>query len=99
MSEKPINCNPHNIWKNAKQIVQESQMNLLGYFKSVLETCFTTNGVKAGVKTMKTKTKRRPSGYNLFIGSCMKEGSPMKECAANWKSIDKERWNQQAKNG
>ena len=101
MSEKPINCNPHKIWTNAKEIVQDSQMNLLGYVKAVLETCFTGNGVKKGVKgSKKTGTKRRPSGYNLFIGSCMKEGAkPMKACAADWKSADKDTWNSRAKGG
>ena len=94
MAKKP-DCNPHNIWDNAKEIAKTSQTELLGYFKSVLETCFTSTGIKKAAKK-----KRRPSGYNLFIGACMKEDKkPMKECAANWKSADKERWNQQAKGG
>jgi hypothetical protein len=98
MSEKPISCNPRNIWDNAKLIVQESQMNLLGYFRTVLEQCFTPEGAKKAVKSA-FKEKKRASGYNLFIGSCMKEGKPMKECAANWKLTDQEKWNQQAKLG
>ena len=76
-------------------------MNLLGYLKSVLETCFTGDGVKKGVKgSKKSGTKRKPSGYNLFIGACMKEDAkPMKQCASDWKSANKETWNQKAKGG
>ena len=31
-----------------------------------------------------TGEKRAPSRYNLFVGSCMKEGKDMKTCAAKW---------------
>jgi len=33
----------------------------------------------------KTRKKRKPSKYNIFIGKCMKEGKGMKECAAEYK--------------
>jgi hypothetical protein len=29
--------------------------------------------------------KRAPSKYNIFVGSCMKQGKPLKQCAADWK--------------
>lgn len=31
------------------------------------------------------KTKRAPSAYNTFIGTCMKQGKGMKECAAEYR--------------
>lgn len=34
--------------------------------------------------------KRAPSKYNLFIGSCMKEGNSMKECSTKWKEQKKQ---------
>lgn len=86
----PISCKPQEIWENAKKIVQESQINLLGYMKSVLEQCFIPSGGATyqakggGVKS--GKKKRKPSKYNLFIGSCMRGGGKtMKECAAEYK--------------
>lgn len=57
------------------------------------------------------KKKRCPSGYNEFIGACMKKvdlkGKPfgaaapfMKQCSATWKELtdkEKENWKQIAK--
>jgi hypothetical protein len=101
MSEKkPISCKPRKIWENAREIVGKSQIDLLGYFKVVLEQCFTSNGVKQNVRQsgkMSNKKKRKPSGYNLFIGDCMKKGDSMGECAAKWKQADKSKWNEKAK--
>jgi len=100
--KKPISCNPHDIWKNAREIVESSQINLLGYFKGVLETCFTTEGVKKIISGGVTKKKKRPSGYNLFIGACMREGKGMKTCSTEWKGTgneEKQRWNEEAKLG
>ncbi len=31
------------------------------------------------------RRKRAPSAYNTFIGSCMKQGKGMKDCAAEYK--------------
>lgn len=31
------------------------------------------------------RTKRAPSKYNIFIGTCMKTGKGMKECAAEYR--------------
>ena len=107
MVERPINCDkPDTIFKYAKQTAQESQSELLKYFKSVLTECVVPDKEiesSKGVKTVKKK-KRRPSGYNLFIGGCMKPtahylGKPMKEGAADWKTADKDSWNQKAKGG
>lgn len=33
----------------------------------------------------KSKRKRKPSRYNIFIGECMKSGKTMKECALLYK--------------
>ena len=33
----------------------------------------------------KTRKKRSPSKYNIFIGKCMKEGKGMKQCALEYK--------------
>jgi hypothetical protein len=99
MSDKPISCKPQDILENGKKIVQDSQINLLGYFKTVLEQCFTADGVKDSAKTSRSSSrkKRKPSGYNLFIGACMKKGNSMGDCASKWKSADKEKWNEKAK--
>ena len=55
---------------------------------------------------VKKKTKRRPSGYNLFIKDCMNEnkeaikgqpfgaaGQIMKKCTARWKKMTEEEKN------
>jgi hypothetical protein len=35
---------------------------------------------------MKTKRKRQPSAYNIFIGNCMKQpGENMKTCSQKYK--------------
>lgn len=39
---------------------------------------------------VKTKKKRAPSKYNLFVGTCMKQpGENMKTCAAKYKAQKK----------
>lgn len=32
------------------------------------------------------KAKRAPSAYNVYVGSCMKQGKNMKQCSADWKA-------------
>jgi len=40
---------------------------------------------------VKTRTKRAPSAYNIFIGKCMKgDGKTMKQCAVDYKKQKKE---------
>jgi len=36
------------------------------------------------------KGKRKPSKYNQFIGTCMKDGNGMKDCAGKWRSKKRE---------
>ena len=31
------------------------------------------------------RQKRAPSAYNIFAGNCMRQGKPLKQCAAEWK--------------
>lgn len=34
----------------------------------------------------KKRVKRKASKYNIFIGTCMKEGKNMKQCAVEYKA-------------
>lgn len=43
------------------------------------------DGSSVGFEQKGKKGKRKPSAYNEFIGSCMKSGKGMKDCAGNWK--------------
>ena len=90
-------CKPQSIVDGIEAI--DNNADKLNYIKNVLDSCSLV-----GTPQKKTKKKRRPSGYNLFIGECMKPtphylGKPMKECAADWKTANKETWNQKAKEG
>jgi len=57
---------------------------------SMIQGCYNYkagNPNEASIKPI--KKKKKPSGYNLFIGDCMKEGAkPMKECAGDWKGLN-----------
>lgn len=53
--------------------------------KEIVTELFNERLVKT-VTEMKTKKKRAPSQYNIFIGNCMKQdGKNMKTCAAEYR--------------
>ena len=39
---------------------------------------------------VKTRKKRNPSKYNIFMGTCVKEGGNFKTCAVKWNAKKKE---------
>jgi hypothetical protein len=55
--------------------------------KEIVNEIFNERLVKLTTE-MKTKRKRKPSSYNLFVGKCMKEpGKNMKVCASEYRKI------------
>ncbi len=52
--------------------------------KEIVNEIFNERLVKLTTE-MKTKHKRKPSQYNIFIGECMKKGENMKNCATKYK--------------
>ena len=59
--------------------------------RSMIQGCYIYKAGNCSSETpMKpVKKKKNPSGYNLFIGDCMKEGAkPMKESAGDWKGLN-----------
>ena len=38
------------------------------------------------IRVKRTRTKRAPSRYNIFVGQCMRDGNNMKTCAVKWKT-------------
>ena len=68
------------------------KMYVAGWSKKCLKNGIPKNKKEAR-RTTKTKTKRKPSAYNQFIGTCMKGcgnstqpcSDRMKECAVEWK--------------
>ena len=72
---------------------------------SMIQGCYNykASNRSNGVPIKPIKKKKKPSGYNIFIGACMKEGAkPMKECAGDWKGLneyDKNDWRAKAVEG
>lgn len=53
--------------------------------KEIVNEIFNERLVKLTTE-MKTRRKRAPSAYNIFIGTCMKQsGENMKTCSAKYK--------------
>jgi len=54
-----------------------------------------------GKKGKSKGTKKKPSGYNLYMSDCMKsQGRDFSSCATGWKSLsdsEKNKWREQAK--
>ena len=97
--QKTDNCDPvylshyFDALSTNKELEETDRRNTIG---NMIRGCYnykTSNGGN-GAPVKQVKAKRKPSGYNLFIGDCAKkdenakESKDMKTCSIEWKNMD-----------
>ena len=105
--EKTDNCDPVYLSYYFDSLSINKEMNeskRRDTISSMIEGCYNYKMSKcsneAPVKPI--KKKKRPSGYNLFIGGCMKKDKHMKACSVEWKDLNeynKNDWRAKATEG
>lgn len=97
MAKKTDSCDPVYLSHYFDSLSSNKEMNeseRRETISSMIQGCYNykmSNCSNEEASPMKPiKKKRKPSGYNLFIGACMKEegNKPMKECAGDWKDLN-----------
>ncbi len=93
ISKKKDNCDPVYLSHYFDSLSVNKDMNeserhniisnmIQGCYNYKMSNCSNETPVKP------IKKKKRPSGYNLFIGACMKEDKNMKDCSGEWKDLN-----------
>jgi len=78
-------CTCEAVREIVKEEIEKDREKLKTIIHDIVDDLFDERVTKLKAET-KTRKKREPSAYNMFIGKCMKGGGKtMKECTIIWK--------------